>query len=118
MRCDDIYRIRAFETTYSIPRINNSGTQRTVLILQNPASYTIDGNIHFWDTTGSLLATSPFSLAAKATLVLNTSTVVPGSSGAITLSNNGRYGDLSGKTVALEPATGFSFDTPMLHRPK
>ena len=73
---------------------NNSGTQLTVLILQNPASYTIDGNIYFWDTAGSLLGTQSFSLAAKNTLVLNTATVVPGSSGAITLSNNGRYGDL------------------------
>ena len=42
--------------------------------------------------------------------------VVPGASGAITIANDGRYGDLTGKTVALEPATGFSFDSPMVPR--
>ena len=37
---DDVYRIRAFETTYSIPRFNNAGSQVTVLLLQNPTAYT------------------------------------------------------------------------------
>jgi hypothetical protein len=27
-----------------------------------------------------------------------------------------RHGELVGKTVALEPATGFSFDTPLVPR--
>jgi len=35
----------------------------------------------------------------------------------VSVSHDGRYGDLSGKTVALEPATGFSFDSPMAGRP-
>ena len=69
-------------------------------------------------TAGVLIGTSPFSLAPKATLVLNTSTVAPGVAGAVTVTHDGRYGDLSGKTVALEPATGFSFDSPMLPRVK
>jgi hypothetical protein len=30
--------------------------------------------------------------------------------------NNGPYGSLTGKAVALEPATGFSFDTPLTPR--
>jgi hypothetical protein len=42
--------------------------------------------------------------------------VVPGVGGALTIANDGRYGDLSGKTVALEPSTGFSFDSPMIPR--
>jgi len=114
---DDVYRLRAFETTESIPRFNNSGSQLTVLVLQNPSGYTITGNIYFWATNGTLSgAPFPFSLPAKNTLVLNTATVVPGVGGAITLANDGRYGDLSGKTVALEPATGFSFDSPMVPR--
>ena len=36
--------------------------------------------------------------------------------GSVTIANDGRYGDLSAKTVALEPATGFSFDSPALPR--
>ena len=34
---DDVYRIRAWDTTYSIPRFNNTGSQVTVLLVQNPA---------------------------------------------------------------------------------
>jgi hypothetical protein len=114
---DDVYRLRAFETTQSIPRFNNAGSQITVLLLQNPSAYQISGNIYFWATTGgSPLAVHPFTLPAKNTLVLNTSTVIAGVGGAITLANDGRYGDLAGKTVALEPATGFSFDSPMVPR--
>jgi len=115
---DDVYRIRAAETTYSVPRFNNFGTQITVLLLQNPTNYTITGTIYFWDTAGTQVGSQNFTLAGKALSVLNTSTV-PGANGvggAVTIAHNGRYGDLSGKTVALEPATGFSFDSPMLPR--
>ena len=116
---DDVYRLRAFETTESIPRFNNSASQITVLLLQNPSGYAINGNIYFWRTDGTLLGSPfPFSLPAKNTLVLNTATVpgAAGVGGAITLANDGRYGDLTGKTVALEPSTGFSFDSPMVPR--
>jgi hypothetical protein len=117
---DDVYRIRAFETTYRVPRFNNSGSQVTVLLLQNPASYPVTGNVWFWSASGALLGSHPFSLNGRETLVLNTATVpgAAGLGGTITLSHNGRYGDLTGKTVALEPSTGFSFDSPMLALPR
>jgi uncharacterized repeat protein (TIGR01451 family) len=117
---DDVYRIRAFDTTYSVPRFNNSGSQLTILLLQNPAGYAVAGEVDFWSTTGALLGSQPFSLAPRSTLVLNTATVpgVAGEGGAITIASDGRYGDLAGKTVALEPATGFSFDSPMSPRPR
>jgi hypothetical protein len=116
---NDVYRIRFYETTYAIPRFNNVGTQMTVLILQNPTNYTIAGDTYFWSPAGSLLGSYHFSLTAKNTLVLNTGTVAGllGQSGAITVSHDGRYGDLAGKAVALEPSTGFSFDSPMVARP-
>jgi hypothetical protein len=41
---------------------------------------------------------------------------VPGTSGTVTITHNARYGDLTGKAVALEPATGFSFDSPAVVR--
>ena len=117
---DDVYRIRAFETTYRIPRFNNAGSQVTVLLLQNPSDYAVAGNVWFWNTAGILLGQHPFNLAARATVVLNTSTVpgVASQGGTITVSHDGRYGDLAGKTVALEPSTGFSFDSPMLPVPR
>jgi hypothetical protein len=111
--------IRAYETTYSIPRFNNSGTQITVAIIQNPTDYAISGNLWFWSTSGILLGNHPFSPGAQGRADLNTSTVpgASGQSGAVSVSHDGRYGDLAGKTVALEPATGFSFDSPMQPRP-
>ena len=117
---DDVYRIRAFETTCRVPRFNNAGSQVTVLLVQNPAAYTITGNVWFWSASGTQLGFQPFSLGARQTLVLNTATVpgVAGQGGTITLSHNGRYGDLTGKTVALEPSSGFSFDSPMLPVPR
>jgi uncharacterized repeat protein (TIGR01451 family) len=115
---DDVYRIRAYETTYSIPRFNNAGTQITVLILQNPTNYPIAGAAYFRITSGVLVASHSFSLSPNASLVLNTA-AIPGAngvSGAITVAHDGRYGDLTGKTVALEPSTGFSFDSPLVLR--
>ena len=113
---DDVYRIRAYETTLAAARFNNSATQVTVLVLQNPSDGAISGNVYFWGVTGTLLATQPLALSAKQTLVLSTKSVsgVAGVSGTITVSHDGRYGDLLGKTVALEPATGFSFDGPLV----
>jgi hypothetical protein len=114
---DDVYRARAYETTYAIPRFNNFQTQITALLIQNPASYTITGTIYFWGGPGNLIASVPLSLAPKETFVLNTASVAAGLAGSITIANDGRYGDLTGKSVALEPATGFSFDSPMIPRP-
>ena len=114
---DAQYTIRMWETTAAIPRFNNSGSQITVLLLQNPTNYTIGGTVFFWSVAGVFLTSSPFSLPAKQVLVLNTNTVAPGFTGAMTVTNDGRFGDLQGKSVALEPSTGFAFDTPMAYRP-
>jgi hypothetical protein len=113
---DDVYFIRGYETTYSVPRFNNSGTQITVLLLQNPTNYTINANVYFWDTTGVQTGAQSFVLGPKNLVVFNTATVAPGVGGSVTIAHDGRYGDLSAKTVALEPATGFSFDSPALPR--
>jgi hypothetical protein len=118
---DDVYFIRGYETTYSIPRFNNFGTQTTVLLLQNPTDYTIHGTVYFWNINGGLAGQFDFlnpGLGPKQVIVLITSTVpgVSGIGGTVTIANDGRYGDLSAKTVALEPATGFSFDSPALPR--
>lgn len=113
---DDVYRLRSYETTYAVPRFNNSGSQVTVLLLQNPTNYVITGTVYFWSAAGAAVGNSPINLNPKQLQVLQTQTVAPGVGGALTVAHTGRYGDLSGKTVALEPATGFSFDTPMIPR--
>jgi hypothetical protein len=113
---DAQYTIRMWETTAAIPRFNNSGTQVTVMMLQNPTNYSISGTVYFWEIAGTFLASQGFQLGAKELFVFNTASVAPGFAGAITITNDGRFGDLQGKSVALEPATGFSFDSPMSYR--
>jgi hypothetical protein len=115
-----VYHIRAYETTYSIPRFNNSATQVTVLLMQNAGGHAVSGRLHFLSVGGAVLGTHPFALLTRQQLVLVTSTLpfAAGASGSIVVTHDGRYGDLAGKAVALEPATGFSFDTLLTPRPR
>jgi hypothetical protein len=117
---DDVYHLRAYETTLAGARFNDLASQRTVLVLQNPTDLPVDAAIYFWSPAGALLATHVVSppLPARSTLVLITASVpgLLGQGGSVTISHTAPYGALSGKTVALEPSTGFSFDTPLLHR--
>jgi choice-of-anchor B domain-containing protein len=115
---DDTYRLRVYETTARLARFNNSGTQVTVLLVQNTAAEAVSGHAWFWRLDGSLAQSVPFSLAPHAQLALDTSTVVPGEGGSITVTHDGPYAGLAGKAVALEPLTGFSFDTPLTYRAK
>ena len=120
----DQYRIRFRETTVSVPRFNNALGQLTVLIIQNSTGWNsnspISGTVYFWSTAGALLGSQTFSLIGRAALVLNTANVagVAGKSGTITVAHDGGYGNLAVKSVALEPTTGFSFDTPGLYKPQ
>jgi Calx-beta domain len=113
---DDTYRLRLHETTGRIPRFNNSFTQITVLILQNTTGAIVTAEAHFWGTDGQLLLTQSLLTQPRGTIVFNTATA--GTSGSITVTHNGPYGALAGKAVALEPSTGFSFDSPMVSRPR
>lgn len=115
---DDTYRIRAYETTATVPRFNNAGTQLTVLLLQNRSGETIAGTVYFWSAAGTLAGQQAFTLTPRQLLVLNTATVAPGVGGSMSVVHDGPYDALAGKTVALEPATGFSFDSPLSSRPK
>jgi hypothetical protein len=115
-----VYRIRLYDTTASLARFNNSGTQTTLLLLQNLSDAPIAGDIRFWSPTGGLLSSQSLGLASHAVQVLNTSTVprLGGQSGTITIGHDGSYGALAGKAVAVEPATGFTFDTPLESKPR
>jgi hypothetical protein len=122
---NDVYQLRVFETTLAVPRFNNSGTQVTVLTVQNTATYDVGGTIYFWKGDGTLLGTSALAvppsakIPAKQLLVLALPGVsgLAGESGSVTIAHDGRYGDLVGKAVSLETSTGFTFDTPLVGRP-
>ena len=115
----DRYRARFYDTTYTVPRFNNSGTQTTVLLIQNATDQPCSLRFAYLDSLGALVHTSGSELlGARALLVVNTSAVVPGQSGSVRILHLCGYGGLSGKAVSVEPLTGFAFDTPILHRPR
>jgi hypothetical protein len=118
--CDasDRYRVRFYDTTYTVPRFNNSGTQTTVLLLQNASARDCAIRVHFLGEAGGLVGQFQYrSVSPQATAILPTATVVPGLAGSMRIAHTCGYGGLSGKAVALEPATGFTFDTPLVHVP-
>ena len=117
---DDTYRIRFYETTGLVARFNNAGGQGTVLVLQNPGASAVTGQVYLWSGAGTLLGSAPFTLPSRGSLALNTATIAgaAGKAGSITVAHDAPYGVLTGKAVALEPATGFSFDTPLVAKPR
>jgi hypothetical protein len=114
---DDVYRVRAYDTALAGARFNNGGGQRTIVVLQNGPS-PVSGRLHFWSTSGALLYTQPFVLGVRASLALDAAGLpaVHQQSGSLTVTHDAPYGALTGKAVAIEPATGFAFDTPLLPR--
>jgi hypothetical protein len=115
---DDQYTLHFRETTYSIPRFNNTGTQVTTLIVQNVSPVNVATTVWYFGAGGQVLGNLTFTLAPQAVAVVPTAQTVPHQSGTILVSHNGHYGALSGKGVALEPTTGFTFDTPMVPVPE
>jgi uncharacterized repeat protein (TIGR01451 family) len=112
---DDAYRLRAFETTYAVARFNNSASQVTVLVLQNPTHRAVQARLDFWSAAGTLLLEHSVTLPAKGSIGLNTSglSALAGQGGSVTVMHDAPYGALAGKAVSLEPATGFAFDSPL-----
>lgn len=112
----DTYRLRACDTTYTIPRFNNSATQSSVLVLNNPTTRSVNVRARFWSTTGAFLFSQSATINPHAsyTLALVTVPALVGQGGSITVANDAGYGELGGKTVALDSGTGMAFDTPMI----
>jgi hypothetical protein len=115
---DDEYRLRAYETTYTLPRFNNSASQITVVLLQNPTSQAVQARLSFWSAAGSLLLEHVVTLPPHASASINTASLpgLGGQGGSVTVIHDAPYGALAGKAVALEPATGFAFDSPLVPR--
>jgi len=111
------YRIRFYDTTYTIARFNNSGTQATVLMVQNVGDRSCDVSYAFQSETGALLGLVDRTLPARGLDVFATAALVPNQSGSVRVAHTCGYGGLSGKAVSIEPAAGLAFDTQMVHRP-
>jgi hypothetical protein len=112
--CDanDVYRLRFYETTLGMARFNNTGSQVTILIVHNPTEASVDGSAYLWAEDGSLVASSALSLAPHGAAILSTWTLATGS-GSISIAHDAPYGALAAKAVVLDPATGFTFDSPL-----
>ena len=112
---NDEYTIELSNTTLFLPRFNNTATQTTVVIVQNTTATAVTGAIDFWSAAGVLLHSEPLSLPAHGLTALATSSLsaLAGQSGSASIAHNAPYGALVGKAAALEPSTGFTFDTPL-----
>jgi hypothetical protein len=117
--CDqsDRYRARFYDTTYTIPRFNNSGTQSTVLLIQNATDRACAVTAFLLDRQGTVVTTLTSTANPHQLLVLPTASVAPNASGSVRVTHDCGYGGLSGKAVSIEPATGFTFDTALSPRP-
>jgi hypothetical protein len=115
----DRYEIMFRDTTLLLPRWNNSATQTTVLLIANHAPHAVTGTVNFYDNAGALVHGEQFTIARSGTRVMSTAAIsaLAGNSGSATVTHNGGYGELAGKAAALEPATGFTFDTQMTYVP-
>lgn len=115
LAADSIYDFQLRETTYSIPRWNNSGTQVTIFLIANTKSVPVNGIIFFYNADGTLLTQQSLTVPANGLRAVDTSSVagLAGQSGSAQIAHEGGYGALTGKAVSLEPSTGFTFDTAM-----
>ena len=107
------YTIVFHDTTLLVPRWNSSGSQITVIVVQNPRSVAVVGLLHFYNALGTPVQTVELLVPAYGVQVINTASLPPlaGLSGSAQITHDGGYGGLTGKAVALEPSTGFTFDT-------
>jgi len=119
----DQYHIHFRDTTALVPRFNNSATQVSILILQSSTKGNEAASLVAYDATGAVIAIfSIFTVLPNPNqvTVINLSTVagglLAGKSGGLKIVNNAPYDGLAGKVVAVEPATGFTFDTPLVYK--
>jgi hypothetical protein len=115
----DQYDIVFRDTTYTVPRFNNSASQFTILMVQNTTDRVVNVTAQLFDEAGALITTYGTNVAPRG-LWLQPTAAAPaaqGRSGSVLITHDGPYGALAGKAVALEPATGFTFDTTIAPMP-
>lgn len=115
------YTMTFRETTLYCPRYNNTGTQTSVLLIQDarfdPIG-TCDFEASFRNESGVLVGSLLESLAPGAVRVLALPGIagLAGTKGSAQIAHTCGTGGIKAKLVALEPSTGFSFDTVCSHR--
>jgi hypothetical protein len=106
---DDRYRIRVYETTLVVPRYNNGNGQVTALVLQNNTPVAVSGIAYAYGAAGVALGSFSFVTQPYEVKTINLATIDAGllnnTAGGLRLAHSAPYGQLTGKAVALEPAT-------------
>jgi len=112
------YDIQLLETTLYCPRWNQAGTQTSVLILQRTGASIVaascTGHAYFFDEGSVLLADYPFTMDTLNDVDVYSLAGISGlptHKGGAMIAHDCGYGGIAAKLVALEPSTGFSFDT-------
>lgn len=107
------YSIVYSETTLYCSRFNQSGTQASVVIIQNTTNSTCNMFISFLAENGSFIGGQNASALGAGMVVLPAASVtnVPGTKGSVQILPTCSPSALKAKVVAVEPATGFSFDS-------
>jgi hypothetical protein len=115
----NVYTIQLLDSTYAVPRYNNTSTQVTVYLIQNFRGTAVTGSVYFFDPAGTLLHAEPINVGPNSLQVFATNSIpaLNQTAGHALIAHDGGYGALAGKAVALEPATGFSFDTAFVAKP-
>jgi hypothetical protein len=123
-----VYRIRAYDTTYTIPRFYDHGSLQTYVLLQNPNDYTVAAHVYYWlGHDATLVGPRSFTLAPLSLAVIppDPGLVAPcggdgqGCAGHIVVTSDAGYAELAGKSSQFdtEPSTPQSWDWPMHPRP-
>jgi hypothetical protein len=127
-----VYRIRAYDTTYTIPRFYDHGTLLTSVLLQNPNDYSVAAHVYYWmGHDASLYGPVSYTLAPLTVKIIPPEPALggpPGGScgpdhqgcaGHIVVTSTAGYGELAGKSSQVDtaPSTPQSWDWPMHPRP-
>ena len=103
------------EGTYYCPRYNQSGTQVSVLIVQNTTNGNCGVSADFYDEAANYLGSAnpaaPLPWGGMWVLPVGSVPGLPGTKGSVRVHSFCSPSGLKIKAVALEAATGFSFDT-------
>lgn len=114
-----VYRVRFWDTSYSVPRWSAVGGQSTVFHITNVGQPPAYVGVYFYTSMGTDLFSVVRLLGRDQSWVLDTNQYpqLAGASGSARIAHQAGYGGLSGKSVTLDPAAGVAFETPFVPIP-
>ena len=107
---NDVYSLRVRETTVRVPRFDTTGTSQTALFVGNASESNVSGTVFYWNSAGTLLASTPIAVLPRGQLMLWVDYTLE-QSGHVTIAHDGGWGALNASSVVVDPETGFSYDT-------